>query len=42
MADNGKTGQAIQIINNVINSRGSNSKTIVKVFEKPPPPLTNY
>jgi hypothetical protein len=45
MIDNGKTGQTVNIINNVIKTGGSSSKTIVKVFErggggdgKPPPP----
>jgi hypothetical protein len=45
MIDNGKTIQTVQIINNVIKTGGSSSKTIVKVFErggggdgKPPPP----
>jgi hypothetical protein len=37
MVDNDKTGQTVNIINNVIKTGGS-SKTIVKVFEKPPPP----
>jgi hypothetical protein len=45
MVDNGKTGQTVQIINNVIKTGGSSSKIIVKVIErgggddgKPPPP----
>jgi hypothetical protein len=34
MIDNGKTIQTVQIINNVIKTGGSSSKTIVKVFER--------
>lgn len=35
MADNGKTSQTVNIINNVIKTGGSSSKTIVEVFGKP-------
>jgi hypothetical protein len=38
MADNGKTSQTVNIINNVIKTGGSSSKTIVEVFGKPTPP----
>ena len=34
MIDNGKTIQTVNIINNVIKTGGSSSKTIVKVFER--------
>src|SRR5215217_5795867 len=35
MIDNGKTGQTVQIINNVIKTGGSSSKTIIKKFRDP-------
>src|SRR5215212_5916256 len=38
MIDNGKTIQTIQIINNVIKTGGSSSKTIIKKFGDPSPP----
>jgi hypothetical protein len=34
VADNGRTSQTVQIINNVIKTGGSSSKTIVKVIER--------